>query len=478
MSRSFTGYPGIVWSTCYQTLLYLNGLISTGSTGSDIAGPAALVFQTLRNGSSAVEAWQAGAALTLETQNLAAVQALSFSIPPVEVDYFNARIAAVEAAAVGISTIPPKMNPFNAMMSIQNGSVAIPYTGYLEWCMNFTGETPPAGLTPASLVADAALAATTWLDVAQAIMVLQGTNPTSTYDTATRQYRCSTTIATILSQLQSGPFASNDNVSALWNGSVALPTILLDGASLATSPASLQAQQCMVIRYVLDTTATAIATFLYSLRTSLNSVPVTAILSNNDTLLDLAARETGDFNQWTAIAAANALKPPYPGPTNQAIALSGRQLYMPGSGVQIGPTESPPSYPNDALGTDYLFGPINGKQPPWMGDIPLITGLLNFAMALGRRIQTPIGSLTYHQEYGSRIPGEVGAVQSGDEAARLAAFGKAALAADRRTGRVLLATASVEPGQLATFNGVVNPIGPALNPVQIHTVVTTPGAPF
>jgi hypothetical protein len=215
--------------------------------------------------------------------------------------------------------------------------------------------------------------------------------------------------------------------------------------------------------------------FLYSLRTSIGSAPITAILYNGDTLLDLAARETGNFENWIQVAGINNLTPPYPGPTNQAVAQSGRQLYMPGSSVQVGSSGTPPSYPNDAMGTDYWFGPINGIQPAWNGDIPLITGLLNFAAALGRRIQTPIGALTYHQEYGSRIPGEVGAVQAADEAAKLAAFGKAALAADKRTGRILSATASVQPGFLATFAGVVNPIGPSQNPVQIVASITPNG---
>jgi hypothetical protein len=321
----------------------------------------------------------------------------------------------------------------------------------------------------------AAAAAQAWLNVTNAVGVLQGANPTSAYDTAARQYRCSAVTATLLSQLQSGPVAAG-NVAALWNQNVALPTILLDGAGLSTSPASIQAQQAMVIRNTLLTTAGAIALFLFSLRTAIGSAPVTAVLSNNDTLLDLAARQTGNFENWTTIAAINALTPPYPGPTNQAVALSGRQLYMPGSAVTVGASAAPPSYPDSAMGTDYYLGPINGAQPPWNGDIPLIRGLLNFAISLGRRLQTPIGALTYHQEYGSRIPAEVGAVQSADESSRLAAFGVAAIKADKRTGRVLFAEASTQPGFLATFNATVQPVGPSSTAVQVLQNITPPGA--
>ena len=474
---SYAGYPGTVWTTCYQSLAWLNGLLASGSAAAiSVANPATVVFQTLRNGASAIEAWQNGAALSIEAENMAAIEALPISIDPTTTSYFTARIASISLAASGIAAIPPTVNPFAASTLLQNGQPAISYPGYLEWCQSFDAETPPASLVSNSVPVVAQSMATAWLTVTNAIGVLQGMSPTAAYDTAARQYRCSQVIATLLSQMNAA-FDISAPGSQIWNGVVALPTILLDGSALSTSPAQLQAQQAMTIRYVLDQTAGAIAQFLFSLRTSVANAPITAILSNNDTLLDLAARETGSFENWTTIASINGLTPPYPGPTNQAVAQSGRQLYMPGSSVTTGAGGTPPSYPDSAMGTDYWFGPINGVQPAWNGDIPLITGLLNFAAALGRRIQTPIGSLTYHTEYGSRIPGEVGAVQSADEASRLAAFGKAALAADKRTGRVLSATATTEPGFLATFAGSVAPIGPGTTPVQFSTTVTTPGAP-
>lgn len=502
---TYTGYPATVWNTCYQSLAWLNGLLASGSaTGASVANPASVVLQTLRNGSSAIEAWQNGAALTIEAENMAYVEAQPITLDPVTTSYFTARVASISLAASGIAAIPPTANPFAAAGLLQNGEPAIPYPGYLEWCQSFDAEAAPAALSSGSVQAVAQAMATAWLTVTNAVGVAQGNNPTSAYDTAARQYRCSQVIATLLSQMDAtfslgqiltpltdssgdilydsaGNIIYSSQVSPpgmlLWNQIVALPTILLDGSALSTSPAQSQAQQAMVIRYVLDQTAGAIAQFLFSLQTSIANAPITAILSNNDTLLDLAARETGNFENWTTIAAINNLTPPYPGPTNQAVALSGRQLYMPGSSVTIGAAGTPPSYPNSAMGTDYWFGPLNGIQPAWNGDIPLITGLLNFAAALGRRIQTPIGALTYHQEYGSRIPAEVGAVQSGDEASRLAAFGKAALAADKRTGRVISATATCYPGSLASFAGVVNPIGPGTTPVEFSATVTIPGAP-
>lgn len=491
----FTGYPGQVWLTCYQSIVWLNNLLGSGSApAASVANPAAVVFQTLRNGAAAIEAWQNGASLTIESENMSAVEGVPITLDPTTTAYLTARVTGIQAAASGISALPPKVNVFNAVSLLENGQPAIPSPGYLEWCMAFNNEPTPSALATQPLTTVAQAEANAWLTIANAINVAQGANPTSAYDTAARQYRCSQIIATQLLTMNatisqtallvpmidsSGNimFDSSGNImftdvvstagSLLWNTVVALPTILLDGSALSTSPALLQAQQAMVIRNTLNKTAQAIAQFLFSLRTSIASAPITAILANNDTLLDLAARETGNFENWTTIASINNLSPPYPGPTNPAIAQSGRQLYMPGSNIALGASSTPPSYPNDAMGTDYWFGPINGQQPAWNGDIQLITGLLNFAMALGRRIQTPIGTLTYHQEYGSRIPGEVGAVQSSDEAARLAAFGRAALAADKRTGRILKTSSSVQPGSLATFAGTVVPIGPGATPVTI-----------
>lgn len=473
---SYTGYPATVWSTCYQCLVWLNGVLANSTDPAIVANPALVVLQTLRNGSTAIEAWQNGAALRNESLNMIAVEALPIVLDPTTTEYFTNRIASISLAADQISLLPSVALPFNVATKLQQGIPAIASSGYLEWAMAFEGEAVPTGLVdPIDLLTYANNMAQAWLTVANAIAVVQGTQPTAAYDTATRQYRCSKSLNNLLAQLTSGPFVLTD-ISLLWNSVVALPTILLDGSALSTMPSLLQVQQAMTIRNTLDRMANNIAIFLYSLRTVINSAPMTAILTNNDTLLDLAARETGNFENWVQIASINSLKPPYPGPTNQTIAQQGRQLYMPGSSVKIGASDVAPSYPNDAMGTDYWFGPINGIQPMWKGDIALITGLINFAGALGRRLQTPIGSLVYHQEYGSRIPGEVGSVQTIDEAERIAAYGKAALAADKRTGQILSAKAAVFPGSLATFAGVVTPIGPGTNPVQIDTQITPTGA--
>lgn len=469
--QAFMEYPGQVWATCYQALSWLNKLIDGGGTPADqIANPAALVLRLCQDASIAIDAFGTGIALGVETQNMAQISALSLGLDPVTQTYFNNRVISINIASQQINALIKPANPFTIITALNNGNASMLDSGYLNWCMGFTGETAPVGLSAATLGTFAQSMATAWLNVVNAINVAQGANPTSAYDTAARQFRCSQQVANNLAALASGPFAEGDITT--WNGAVALPTILLDGSALATSPALLLAQQGLTIRYLLNQTVNQLAIFLANLSTTISSQPTTAALSNNDTLLDLAARQTGNFENWVEIATINNLKPPYPGPTNPAVAKSGRQLYMPGSNVQTGVNQAAPTYPDSAMKTDIYFGPINGVQPPWNGDYAVITGYLNFALSLGRRLQTPLGSLVYETNYGSRIPAEVGAIQSSDEAARLKQFGDSAIRLDKRTGRILSSLASAEPGFQAHYAAVVQPIGPGSTPTDIEATIT------
>jgi hypothetical protein len=471
----YAGFPGQVWATCFQALAYLNNLMASGTTTiGAIANPVSLVYDLLRNSIESINAFQTGQALSIEVQNMTAIQALPINLDPVTTTFFNTRIASLTLAAEQISALQPVANPFTVVSQITAGVSGLVQSNYLSYCVSFSGEVPPVNLIPATLPAFATGVATAWQNVANAITLVQGNNPTQAFDTAVRQFRCATTVANVIGQLQSGPFAVQpaSSLQALWSSVVALPTILLDGESQATSPSSLAAQQGLSIRFALRQIANQLALLLYAISTAVGSAPVTAILRNAETLLDLAARELGNFENWPQIVSANALQPPFPGPTNQNVALAGQQLYMPGSNVQIGANTTPPTYPNSVMGVDYNFGPINGSQPAWTGELPTLTGYLNFAAALGRRLQTPLGSLVYHRNYGSRIPPEVGAIQSLQEAQKLIVLASAAINADTRTGRILSVTGSVQPGFLATINAVVIPKGPSATPVSISTPIS------
>jgi hypothetical protein len=169
----------------------------------------------------------------------------------------------------------------------------------------------------------------------------------------------------------------------------------------------------------------------------------------------------------------NNIQPPYPGPTNQQVALQGKQLFT--SGLSLGANTNA-TYEVNVLGADYDWGPINGPQPPWLGDISLITGYFNFRQAIGRRLQTPLGSLIYHTDYGCSIPAEIGAIQSSDEAAKLTEYAKSAIKGDPRTGSILAANTVLQPPFAAHFSAKVSPKGPGAQSVDVVQVIgATPG---
>ena len=486
MTTAFLGYPGQVWQAAYQTVAWFGAQLASGSAVGQTSAALA-TFATLRNAVAAVDAWQTGQALAGEANALVAVEALPISIDPTTLAFLTARSASVGAAASGIAALPPAIDIPGVTTALAAGSAAVADPGFLDWCMAFAAETAPAGLTAATLPAQATAAASAWSAIAAAVSTLQGGPVSTAYDTAARQYRVSQFTATVVNSVTSGPFGNSGGapigeftigVSAigsaisaptLWNQCVALPTILLDAASLAT-PNALQNQVCGVVRYALTNMAFQVAIFLLTLRQPQPVQVSLAQLRNNETLQDLAARSVGDFEQWRSIATLNGLAPPYPGIGNAA--LAGRQLLLPGSSTVVASGAAAPSYAANVLGTDYDFGPVNGGMPAWTGDFNLITGLLNFARAIGRRVQTPLGSLVYHTAYGSRIPGEVGAIAGQGEAAKLAAFAQSAINADPRTGKILSCTAQIQPQFLADIVAKVQPIGAAANPVSVNETIS------
>lgn len=480
-------------------MAWLNNLLDGGAVAIDtIDDPTAAVLATLVNAVRNLEAWQTGAVLTTEAQNMAAIGALALPLDLATQAYFDNRLAALSFAASAISVLPQEADPFGAVALLAAGSPTIRDPLFFEWCVRFSAESSSGGVLPTSAIP----AAQAWLTIANTISVLQGANPTSAYDTAARQFRCATVVATTLNQTTSGPYNADETISQFplrdnlgnilhdtfgnilysaapgeadyqWSQIVGLPTILLDAASLMSNPASLVSQQCGVIRYALNFQIAKLSLLLLSLRSHSVTQFQTAQLRDTESLMDLGSRVNGDFETWQTIALLNSIQPPYPGPTNTTLAMSGKPLFTSGNGILPDPDAQRPTYAANVLGTDYDFGPINGAQPQWLGDIPLITGYLNFARAIGRRLQTPLGSLIYHFDYGCRIPPEVGAVQSIDEAKRLNQYGRSAIFSDPRTGSILRSEATTQPGFLATFSAAIQPVGPGdnPNPVAINEVI-------
>lgn len=221
------------------------------------------------------------------------------------------------------------------------------------------------------------------------------------------------------------------------------------------------------------TLAAQIENFLLILRKpQTGQINLTTLLVG-ETLMDVAARALGNFELWPQIATINNLIPPYTGSTGgSGVAGWGTQLVLPNSATTPSAAGAAPSYLSNFLGVDLYIGPINGSMPAWAGDFQTISGYNNLAWALGRRLQTTLRKLIYHSGYGSRIPPEVGNIETNQTAARINAFGKSAILSDPRVQSVIKAqTQLIQFGEVS-FKAIVQPAGFGTNPVLVNETIS------
>ena len=462
----FLGYPGQVWAACYISINWLQAIIANqpSNPGAWVA-PVQTVYATIRNGIHSIGAWQAGIMLSNEYNILDNI--FSFPISISSVDQANAinRLNGLNTFASGVSLLPQPVAISDVINNITNSIPAVSDPGFLEYCLTYTNELTIAGVTSGNITPYSYGMSSSWSNIASAISGYQGNNTTNVYDSAVRMANQSLFQYVQLNNVIST--ISYSNVPWLWNQLVAVPTYLGLKSSLISSPSTLLNQQCGVIKYALGNVLQELSLLLLTLRQPKlsNNVNI-ATLSANDTLMDFAARNTGNFENWKNIALINNISPPYPGPYNTTSPINKNLLTNNSSVVTSF------NYVNNVLGVDVDFGPINGNMPVWTGDYNLISGYNNYARSAGRRLQTPMGSHIYHVNYGSRIPAEVGAIQSTDEASRLAAFGMAALQSDPRTAVVSNVKASITNGTTANFSATIKPIGFSSTPIGINEVIS------
>lgn len=472
MTEPFLGYPGAVWATCSAALNYLSDQLPVVDlvTAEQLA---TATLETVLNGLDAINASTMLGAWQAETVNLQAVQALPFSTDGTSLAILNTRSATFASGAASLQAIIP-VPPFaNVADSLSTGVAAIPDFGFLEFYMAFNIEAAPAGLSTANFVTQAAAISTAFANVQTAIRILQGSHLTQAYDTAGRIASGTLAAANLIGSLTSGPLATNIDLKYTWNQLAVMPSMTIDSSILRSAPYSLTIQQQITLRNLMLTIAAQLATFLLVLRQPTATQVNVATLGVGQTLMDLAANVLGDFEQWQAIATLNGLQPPYVGPQSApGIAGYGTQLLMPTGSSAPSAIGTSPSYFANFLGIDWDFGPINGVMAPWSGDFQMIAGYQNFARALGRRLQTTLGTLIYHQNYGSRIPPEVGAIETSQEAGYIASFGKSAILSDPRTAAVLSATAAQTPNFGVAFTGLVLPGGFGSRPVEVNEVIS------
>lgn len=475
------GYLGGLWHTVYSTLAFYNDeLILANTASGDVAPPTTAqlaqlsqaMFNTLANGAEAINAYATSIAWRNEINSMQQIQALPLSLSPTASTIFTNRLTAYESALVDLNGIVPQV-PYAAPQSIASGVPSVPSAGLLDYYGQFSYETPPAGLTTDNLITNALSVEDAFNEVAAAISAYQGANITQLYDVAIRQALVAGATASILQQLTSGPFAADVDGLNTWNQIVTVPAFTMCADMLAGTPYTEELQQQAALRNVMLSTAGQVAVYMLTQRQPQTAqVRVTTLLTG-ESLMDVASRTLGNFEQWIDIAELNGLVPPYVGVNSSpGIAGWGSRLILPTPGAAVSALGVPPSYTVNYLGIDLYIGPINGEMPHWRGDFETILGYSNLRWALGRRIQTTQGSLIYHPQYGSRIPPEVGAVQDNATAGHVAAFGKSAILADPRVERVLSATATLKTGSQIAFVASVQPGGFQTTAIELNEVIS------
>ena len=476
----FFGYEGQVWGVVYASFQYFLNKLGLASNPGTVVPLAETVYQTAGNALEALNIYRISNAWVGEYNLLLQAEGFPITVTAQQSLYFSNRTAALDLAILAINQILPtiSLNAVGPLLDQNEPTISDP--NFLLWLEAFNYETPPIGLSSSIFVSNSQDLVNSFTAVAVQIGLLQGFQLTQVYDAVIRFANTAQIATNIMNDFTSGPLpAAGLNYNLLWNQIVTVPALLLDAFLISSAPYTIQVQQDMVIRYLLLMIRNELALFLLIMRSPLTSSINQAILRTGDSLMDVAARNTGNFENWATIAAANGLLPPYVGSTSSpGIAGWGSELILPNPGTTTSAVGVTPSYDINYLGVDEYIGPINGQMPPWTGDYNTIQGLLNLRWALGRRVQTTYGALIYHSTYGCRIPPEVGNIQDANTVGRIAAFGRSAIQQDPRVATVLAAFAQSLPNFAVAFQAYVQPGGFGSTALEVNETLSPTTAPL
>lgn len=466
MALILAGYPQIIWTAIRASLVYAQANLSVTNPIST-KSLAQAVAATLENGSAAFSAYLFSAGTQINFSALSQAVALPLILDTPTQDFFQNRVAAMQQAILGAQAL--QVMPALTAPSLSSGKASIPYPGYLEFLLNFAYETPPSGLTISNFASQAQACATAWATVATA-MQTQGVNFTGTSLNAVQQMgQAAQVTAAALANIV---LVGSANLTNAWNTLVAAPTISRAASMTYSDPTSISAQSIAIARFVTINTLRKFNVLLTTLRVQTPAQVNLAMVRMNDSPMDMANRELGNFEAWRDIVALNGLVPPYFSNTKSlGVAGPGDQLFLPApNGAPVPQATTPPSYTNNYLGVDLFLGPINQQMLPWTGDFQVISGYQNLAFSLGRRLQTALTNLIYHPDFGSRIPPEVGSITDESIAGILQAYTTSCLTSDPRVAKVISVNVQIQQDNAFQISSVVQPNGFGASPVTINEV--------
>ena len=465
MTLSITGYLGYVWNAVLNTLTYYNNNVSTTSS------PNALTLTQTTSASlkNAIDLFNANTDVN-QVYNIY-IQASEALAVPITVDPTTA--SYLENRLTGLLAFSSNLTRFNLPLPNTNGALAsnqvsIPYSGYLEYVLGFTGEPAPAGLTTANFIEMATAAANAWGTYAETLTT-SGRNYTGT------EYQICLDLQTaslaVVQYLNDANFQPNYNLTTLWNLLVAVPTYLTLSSFMSNNPTSTVSQNTNAAKYVMYTLLNQMNQTLLVLGQQVNGNILMTTVQQGENLMDIAARTSGNFETWQQLAAFNNLLPPYISTQGLPNTVApGQRIFLPTNGNVQTATGPGPSYLTNYLGVDVYYGPIGQDMLPWIGDFNLISGYNNLSLSLGRRLQTELGSLIYHVDFGSRLPPLVGSVMSESELQVAQQYAISSLMSDPRVNSATTTGAAYSNYSIAVTATVI-PNGFTSTGVTVNEVI-------
>lgn len=468
------GYVGTIWSASLAAVSYGAATLDPKNP-AEVKALAVSIATTLKNAISSIDASMMAAGLQQLYANLSSLLTLPIILDTTTTSFVINRLAAIQAAALSVVTLTTAPKPIRLSLADDQPSISDPH--YAEWLIAFNFEIVPPTLDITTLVALAQDEATAWMTVIAALRGQGVAYTGTTLNTVQLLANTSQEAADLVAQAALSPLS---DATVLWNQMVAMPAITRAVSAMANDPTSLTAQNTAIARYIILQALQGYNALLVSLRDTVvaEGLRLGTVRMGDTSLMTFAAREMNDYTAWTAIAALNGLEPPYLGTVAApGVAVAGQQLFLPpANGAAILPAVSPrvPSYLINYLGVDRYLGPMNAPMLAWQGDYQVITGYQNLTMSLGRRLQTTLGNLIYHNLYGSRVPPELGAITDDTIGALLVEYTNSCLLSDPRVNNIVSCIYQFLGNYSVEIEAVVLPNGLGQTSVAVNEVIGPP----
>lgn len=448
-------YVNSLWNQSYQTLNWFNSQPYSQSLSPFYAN---LSQQSILSAVDAIGTVTLINSLIQQAYDLTEILALPIDFGSAGNALYS-RLQSIQTIYPALQALLPPNPSQTASSFLSSGQPSISYSDYVSFYSSYGGETFSLyGLSGIQLNTSQ------WASATNILGNFYQNNPPRIYDTLSAiSLTANQSLEVIQDVFSNSSFSLNPDILT-YNQMYSLPSTITAANILSLNLGLVVNQEYLAARHSLIEMANLIQQTFLIAQAPLALPPISTVtVMGNETLQDIASRNLGNFELWEQIASINGIIP-------GSNLIPGQQLFLPPI-APVGQTAI--NYAANVLGRDINYGPLNGEIPKWNGDFQTTIGINNLIGALGRRLQTSLGSFTFHTNYGSRIPPEIGQVQTVGTAGHIAAFGKSALLSDPRVAAVsnVSVSSGQSPGTLF-FQATITPIGPNQNPVQINEVLS------